>query len=86
MRIGGCTFAFGPKPLEDACRSLKEFGFRIVDLGVCLGNTQVNPFDASENPGAIADRVNRCLGAWAWSQANVSFSILGNPSTTRMTS
>jgi len=61
MRVGGCTFAFGPKPLEEACRSLKELGFRIVDLGVCLGNTQINPFDASENPGAVADTVNRCL-------------------------
>src|SRR6186713_1393570 len=59
MRVGGCTFAFGPKPLEDACRSLKELGFRIVDLGVCLGNTQVNPFDASENPEAVADTVSR---------------------------
>ena len=61
MRVGGCTFAFGPKPLEDACRLLKEFGFRIVDLGVCLGNTQVNPFNASENPEAVAGTVNRCL-------------------------
>jgi sugar phosphate isomerase/epimerase len=61
MRIGGCTFAFGPKPLEDACRLLRAFGFRIVDLGVCLGNTQISPFEASANPETVAGAVNRCL-------------------------
>ncbi len=61
MRIGGCTFAFGPRPLEDACRLLRELGFKIVDLGVCLGNTQINPFDASDNPEVVARTVNHCL-------------------------
>ncbi|MEW5977689.1 MAG: sugar phosphate isomerase/epimerase family protein [Acidobacteriota bacterium] len=61
MRIGGCSFAFGPKPLAEAARILKGFGFQTVDLGACLGNTQVNPFEASGHPQETADTVNRCL-------------------------
>ena len=61
MRIGGCSFAFGPKQLEEAARIVQQLGFQTVDLGVCLGNTQINPFEASEHPEAVADRVNRTL-------------------------
>lgn len=62
MRIGGCSFAFGPKPLEEAAQIIRELGFQVIDLGVCLGNTQVNPHEAAERPIAVADRVNRILG------------------------
>lgn len=61
MRIGGCSFAFGPKPLEQAAQIVREFGFQVMDLGVCLGNTQIDPYEAAERPAAVADRVNRIL-------------------------
>ena len=61
MRIGGCSFAFGPKPLEEAAQIVRELGFQVIDLGVCLGNTQINPYEAAERPVAVADRVNRIL-------------------------
>jgi len=59
---GGCSFAFGPKPLEEAAQIIRELGFQVIDLGVCLGNTQINPYEAAERPIAVADRVNRILG------------------------
>jgi sugar phosphate isomerase/epimerase len=79
MRLGGCTFAFGPKPLDEACRNLKELGFRIADLGVCLGNTQVNPFDAAEKPEATADTVNRCLDDRAMQRGECFVLDFGRP-------
>lgn len=60
MRIGGCSFAFGPKPLESA-RIIRHMGFQTMDLGVCLGNTQINPFEVSDQPEVVAGRVNRIL-------------------------
>src|SRR5216117_2932073 len=61
MRIGGCSFAFGPKPLREAAGLLKQFGFETIDLGTCLGNTQIDPFEAAERPDALASEVNRIL-------------------------
>jgi sugar phosphate isomerase/epimerase len=61
MRIGGCSFAFGPRPLEEAGEIVRQLGFEVIDLGVCLGNTQINPFEASEDPEAVSDRAKRTL-------------------------
>ena len=61
MRVGGCSFAFGPKPLDEAAQIVREMGFQVMDLGVCLGNTQINPHEAAEKPVAVADRVTRVL-------------------------
>jgi len=61
MRIGGCSFAFGPKPLEEAARIIHHMGFQTMDLGACLGNTQINPFEASDQPDLVAERVNAVL-------------------------
>src|SRR5262245_36902522 len=61
MRIGGCSFAFGPRPLEDAARIVRRLGFQVMDLGVCLGNTQINPMFASEQPEKAAREVREVV-------------------------
>jgi len=61
MRIGGCSFAFGPRPLEGAGQIIRQLGFEVIDLGVCFGNTQINPFEASDDPEAVSDRVRQTL-------------------------
>jgi len=61
MRIGGCTFSFGPRPLREAAEILKKFGFERVDLGVCIGNGQIDPFLASEEPDRTASEAIRIL-------------------------
>lgn len=38
-----------------------EFGFEIIDLGVCLGNTQIHPVQASEKPERTASEAMRVL-------------------------
>jgi sugar phosphate isomerase/epimerase len=59
--IGGCSFSFGPRPLREALQILKDLGFDIADLGVCLGNTQVHPVRAAENPERTASEVIEVL-------------------------
>jgi len=54
MKIGACSFAFGPKPLREAGQIIKGFGFDFMDLGVCLGNTQIHPLEAAERPEQTA--------------------------------
>jgi len=61
MKVGGCSFSFGPSQLDAAAGILKELGFGTIDLGVCLGNTQVDPFEAARNPEVVATRVSRVL-------------------------
>jgi sugar phosphate isomerase/epimerase len=48
--VGGCSFSFGPKPLRDALRIVKQLGFDVVDLGICPGNTQIHPVVAAMEP------------------------------------
>jgi len=36
---------------------MHEFGFKLIDLGVCLGNTQIHPVQASERPERTASEV-----------------------------
>lgn len=55
IQLGGCSFSFGPMPLEPALRIVKGLGFRIVDLGVCPGNPQIHPVAAALEP-------DRCAG------------------------
>lgn len=54
IEIGGCSFSFGPKPLRQALQLVKDLGFRIVDLGVCPGNTQIHPITAATEPERCA--------------------------------
>jgi sugar phosphate isomerase/epimerase len=54
MKIGACSFAFGPKPLRESGQIIKDFGFNLMDLGVCLGNTQIHPVQAAERPDQTA--------------------------------
>jgi sugar phosphate isomerase/epimerase len=61
LEIGGCSFSFGPRSLRYALQTLKDLGFDIVDLGVCLGNTQVHPVRAAENPERTASEVIEVL-------------------------
>ena len=61
MEIGGCSFSFGPRSLREALQILKDMGFDIADLGVCLGNTQVHPVRAAENPERTAAEVIEVL-------------------------
>ena len=61
MEIGGCSFSFGPKPLHEALQVLKNFGFDIVDVGVCPGNTQIHPVEAASEPGRVASIVKETL-------------------------
>jgi len=37
MKVGGCSFSFGPSRLDVAAQTLKGLGFDTIDLGVCLG-------------------------------------------------
>ena len=62
IEIGGCSFSFGPRSLREALQILKVLGFDIVDLGVCLGNTQVHPVRAAQNPEVTASEVIQALG------------------------
>ena len=65
MKIGGCSFAFGPNTLEDAAKMLQQFGFSVVDLGVCsTENAQVDPIQAAQQPEKWADRVLQAWDAW----------------------
>jgi sugar phosphate isomerase/epimerase len=61
MKVGGCSFSFGPSRLDVAAQTLKGLGFDTIDLGVCLGNTQVSPFEAAKNPEAAAGAVRLVL-------------------------
>ena len=62
MKVGGCSFAFGPNSLQDAAQILKRFGFAVVDLGVCsTENTQLDPVLTAEGPQKWADHVLRIL-------------------------
>jgi sugar phosphate isomerase/epimerase len=54
MKIGACSFAFGPKSLKDSGHIIKDFGFSLVDIGACLGNTQIHPVRAAEEPARTA--------------------------------
>jgi len=54
MKIGACSFAFGPKTLRESGQIIKDFGFDFMDLGVCLGNTQIHPVQAAERPEQTA--------------------------------
>ena len=67
MKIGGCTFAFGPRSLEEAASILAAFGFQTIDLGVCSNeNAQVDPIVAAGDPDGAADRVLRALEPWGF--------------------
>lgn len=61
MEIGGCSFSFGPKPLREALRILRNLGFDIVDVGVCPGNTQIHPVEAAQEPERTAATVKAAL-------------------------
>src|SRR5690242_4309548 len=61
MEIGGCSFSFGPKPLHETLQILKNFGFDIVDVGVCPGNTQIHPVEAARKPERTAATVKDAL-------------------------
>lgn len=68
MRIGGCSFAFGSRSLEDTARILNNFGFEVVDLGVCsTENAQVQPVQAAKDPDRWADYVRSILEPWGLS-------------------
>jgi sugar phosphate isomerase/epimerase len=54
MKIGACSFAFGPKTLRESGQIIKDLGFDLMDLGVCLGNTQIHPVQAAERPEQVA--------------------------------
>jgi len=61
MEIGGCSFSFGPKPLREALRILKDLGFTIADVGVCPGNTQIHPLQAARAPEATSEEARKGL-------------------------
>lgn len=67
MKIGGCSFAFGPRRLEEAASILAAFGFQVIDLGVCsTPNAQVDPIEAAEDPDRLADQVLNTLEPWGF--------------------
>jgi len=67
MKISGCTFAFGPRSLEEAASTLDAFGFQTIDLGVCSDeNAQVDPIAVAGDPDGAADMVLRALEPWGF--------------------
>lgn len=80
MRIGGCTFAFGPRSLEEAASILAAFGFQTIDLGVCSNeNAQVDPIVAAGDPDGSADQVLRSLEPWGFELNECFFLDFGDP-------
>ena len=80
MRIGGCTFAFGPRSLEEAASILAAFGFQTIDLGVCSNeNAQVDPIVAARDPDGSADQVLRALEPWGFELNECFFLDFGDP-------
>ena len=80
MKIGGCTFAFGPRSLEEAASILAAFGFQTIDLGVCSNeNAQVDPIVAAGDPDGSADQVLRALEPWGFELNECFFLDFGDP-------
>lgn len=80
MKIGGCTFAFGPRSLDEAASILAAFGFQTVDLGVCSNeNAQIDPLMAAGDPDGWADQVLRTLEPWGFELNECFFLDFGDP-------
>jgi hypothetical protein len=79
IEIGGCSFSFGPKPLEEALHMLKDLGFDIVDVGVCPGNTQIDPVQAAKSPEDAALKLNTALGKLGMRPEECFVLDFGNP-------
>lgn len=61
IEIGGCSFSFGPKSLDQALRIVKDLGFDIADVGVCPGNGQLDPVSVALAPESHAAEALRAL-------------------------
>lgn len=80
MKIGGCSFAFGPRRLEEAASILATFGFQVIDLGVCsTPNAQVDPIEAAGDPDRLADQVLNTLEPWGFELNECFFLDFGDP-------
>ena len=80
MKIGGCTFAFGPRNLEETASILAAFGFQTIDLGVCSNeNAQVDPIMAAGDPDGMADQVVSALEPWEFELNECFFLDFGDP-------
>lgn len=75
MKVGSCSFSFGPSRLDVAAQILKGLGFDTIDLGVCLGNTEGNPYEAAKNPEALAGEVRLVLDRFDLVSASFRLSL-----------
>lgn len=59
IKIGCCSFDFGPRTLEDALRLIEDLGFRHVDVSAASPGegAQVDQLAAVTRPNEIADEI-----------------------------